>query len=68
MKVDRQKLELAMARACMSTSDLVKAAEMPRPTFCNILAGKGVRPGTVGRLARALGVDVTEILETEKLN
>lgn len=57
-----------MARACMSTSDLVKAAEMPRPTFCNILAGKGVRPGTVGRLARALGVDVTEILETEKLN
>lgn len=65
MKINRSKLELAMARACMNTADLVKAAEMPRPTFGNILKGKGVRPGTAGKIAAALGVDVTEILETE---
>ena len=32
MKVNRKKLELAMARACMSTGDLVKTSAMPRPT------------------------------------
>lgn len=30
MKANRKKLMLAMARACMDTEDLQKAAEMPR--------------------------------------
>lgn len=63
MKVDKYKLELAMARACMNTDDLQKAAEMPRPTLNNVIIGKNVRPGTLGRVAKALGVDVTEIIE-----
>ena len=33
MKANRNKLELAMAKACMSTAELQKAAEMPRPTL-----------------------------------
>ena len=32
MKVNRQKLELAMARACMNSADLPAAAGLPRPT------------------------------------
>lgn len=64
MKVNRQKLELAMARACMNTADLQKVAEMPRPTINNALVGRDVRTATVGRIARALGVDVTEIIDT----
>lgn len=63
MKVDKYKLELAMARACMNTDDLQKAAEIPRPTLNNVIIGKNVRPGTLGRVAKALGVDVTEIIE-----
>ena len=35
MKANRNKLELAMAKACMSTAELQKAAEMPRPTLNN---------------------------------
>ena len=65
MKANRNKLEIAMAKACMSTAELQKAAEMPRPTLNNVISGKSAKPATIGRIARALGVDVTEILETE---
>lgn len=63
MKADRRKLELAMARARMNTEDLCKKAAMPRPTLNGVIAGRNVRPGTFGKVAEALGVDVTEILE-----
>lgn len=39
MKANRKKLMLAMARACMDTEDLQKAAEMPRPTLNNAICG-----------------------------
>lgn len=65
MKASRKKLELAMSRACMNTEDLCKAADMPRPTVNNVITGKSVRPGTFGRIAAALGVDVTELLLDE---
>lgn len=63
MKVNRQKLELAMARACMDSKDLPAAAQLPRPTVNNAIVGKSVRPKTAGRIAKALGCDVTDILE-----
>lgn len=65
MKADRGKLELAMARACMNTAELTRASEMPRPTVNNAIVGRDVRPATLGKIARALGVDVTEIIDTE---
>lgn len=63
MKVNRQKLELAMARACMNTADLQKVSGLPRPTINNALMGKGVRPATVGHIAKTLGVDPEEIVD-----
>ena len=51
MKVNKKKLEIAMARACMNTADIVVIAKMQRP------------PATLGKVARALGVDITEIIE-----
>lgn len=65
MKADRKKLELAMARACMASADLPAAAELPRPTVQNVIVGKSVRPATLGRIAKALGVDPVEILKEE---
>ena len=65
MKTNKKKLELAMARACMNTEDLQKAAEMPRPSLNNVISGKSARPATIRRIARALGVDVTEIIDEE---
>ena len=64
MKANRQKLELAMASACMTPTEVAQAAEMPRPTLNNVLVGKSVRPATLGRVAKALGVPVEDILET----
>jgi predicted transcriptional regulator len=66
MKVNRQKLELAMARACMNSADLPEAAQLPRATVYNAITGKGIRPGTLGKIAKALGVDPLEIIETEE--
>lgn len=54
-----------MARACMNTADLVAASGLPGTTVQNAIVGKGVRPGTLGRIAKALGVDPTEIMEKE---
>ena len=63
MKADRQKVKLAMARACMSTEALTRAAALPRPTVNNVIMGRGIRPDTLGRIAKALGVDPVDILE-----
>ena len=44
-------------------ADLPAAAGLPRPTVQNAIVGKGVRPATMGRIAKALGVDPAELLE-----
>ena len=61
MRLDRQKCELVRARSCLGSKDIEKAG-IPKGTLCRILSGKEVRPETLGRLAKALGVDVTDIL------
>lgn len=65
MKADRYKLKIAMARACLDSAELAKTANMPRPTVNNVLSGRSVRPGTLGKVAAALGVDVIDILMQE---
>ena len=61
MKIVREKYLLARANACMSIKDLV-AAGIPRDTLYRA-ERKNVRPETAGKIAEALGVDVTEIIE-----
>lgn len=63
MKLNREKYELSRARACMGQKDLV-AAGIPKGTLCRIVGGEDARPETIGKIARVLGVDVTEIIET----
>ena len=65
MKAEINKLRLAMARACMNPQDLAKAAEMPPQTVNGVLRGRSVRPATLGRIAKALGVDPAEIVKEE---
>lgn len=61
MRINREKYMLARARACMGQKELEKAG-IPKGTQCRALR-EDVRPETVGRIAKALGVDVTEIIE-----
>ena len=39
MKIDRQKYELARARACMGQKDL-EAVGIPKGTLCRIIGGR----------------------------
>lgn len=65
MKLNRHSVELAMARACMNLSDIVKSARLPEATAKNALYGRSVKPATAGKIARALNVDITDLLEKE---
>lgn len=62
MKLNRKNYELARARACMSFDDIVKAG-IKKGTLCRIIKGEDARPETIGKLARVLKVDVTEIID-----
>ena len=62
MRIDPKKLELHLARKCMSETDL-RNGTSPQ-TLLRIRRGMEVKPKTVGRIARALGVDVTDIIDT----
>lgn len=64
MRINKQKYMLAKARACMGQKDLEKAG-IPKGTLCRAIRDD-LRPETVGKIAKALGVDVTEIIETEE--
>lgn len=62
MRADKKKIEEAMARTCMTRQDIAKAAHMPLSTTSKVLNGHSVRPATLGRVARALGVDSFTVL------
>lgn len=65
MKAIHTKLKLAMARACMNSADLAAAAQLPRPTVNNVIAGRSVRPATLGKIAKALNVDPADLIAEE---
>ncbi len=63
LRIDKNKLEIAMARAELNRNTLAEKAEMPIPTICNVYARGTCKPATAGKIAKALGVDITEIIE-----
>lgn len=66
MKISKSKLTLALARKCWNQRDLRDNAVVSAQTAVSINKGKDVMPATVGKIARALGVDVTDIIEQEE--
>lgn len=63
MKLNRDKINICRARKKMSISDLAEAYGVSRARMNVILNQREVSVVSAGRLAEALGVDVTEILE-----
>lgn len=61
MKISKTKYELAMARANKKVKDIVKAG-ISASTLTDIWE-RDVRPVTVGKIAKALGCDVIDIIE-----
>lgn len=62
MNVSKKKIEIAMARGGKTVNDIT-AAGMGGTTYRKIIRNQSGRPETIGKLARILGVDVTEIIE-----
>ena len=63
MKVSKNKIDLARANRCMTVSGLAEAYGVSRTRMNMILNQREVTVVCAGRLAHALGVDVTEIIE-----
>lgn len=63
MKVNKSKLELAMAQACMNAYDICKLAGIQYQTYRRIANGGSPKPATVGKIAKALNCSVTDLLE-----
>ncbi|MBD5151573.1 MAG: hypothetical protein HDT16_03540 [Oscillibacter sp.] len=62
VKMDAAKFNMALARAGKSVKQVAIDAGIDRVTVFNAGLGRGVRPETLGRIASALSVDVSEIL------
>lgn len=65
MTINDAKFNIALANSGMSISEAAEHAKISRQRFCMILNQKRVTPQAAGKIARALGVDVTEIIETQ---
>lgn len=65
MRVNRVKLDIALARSCKSLSDIRGDGISPQ-TLSRIKKGEEVKPYTAGKIAKALGVDPVDIIETEE--
>ena len=63
MKVSKDKIDIARANRCMTITALAKAYGVSRARLNMILNQREVTVVCAGRLAKALGVDVTEIIE-----
>lgn len=63
MKISREKIDICMARKKMSVTALAEAYGVSRARINVVLNQREVSTVSAGRLADALGCDITEILE-----
>lgn len=63
MQINERKLLIAMARKKFNISRLAEAYGVSKTRMSQIMKNKEVSTECIGRLAEALGVDVTELLE-----
>lgn len=65
LRISQDKVQLLMAKKCMNPYDLCSAAEISYASYRRIMVKGGCKIATLGKIAKALGVDVIEIIETE---
>ena len=66
MRVSRKNLMIAMLDKNMSVGQLVEKSGLSRCTVSAVRGGKSCTYETAQKLAKALGVDVTEIMAAEE--
>ena len=65
MKISKQKIFATQAQFGLTMKQLAELSGISRQNLSTILHRGSCRPDTAGKIARALGVDVTEIMEVE---
>lgn len=64
MNINKNKLDLAMAKECCTAEQLVKLTGVSQVTLGRIKRGvQQPRPATIGKIAKALNVRVEELIE-----
>lgn len=63
MNINKDKLEIAMANACVLNKELSKKSGIRQETITRMKSGANVSPITIGKIAKALGVRVEELIE-----
>lgn len=66
MRIDRVKLIAEMARQNVTSKELAEKAFVSRVTVSAMRCGKSVNENSARHVARALGVDVADLLETKE--
>lgn len=65
MTINRTKINFILARKGWTMGNFAEACGLSRGRLHAILNAKHIMPQTAGRLADALGVDVTEIADSK---
>lgn len=65
MRIDRYKLSTELMRRELTQTRLSELAGVSRATVNGIISGRKCSDEIGSKIAKALGVDVTEIIETE---
>lgn len=67
MKLNLKKIRIEQARACLTVNELAELSSISRTGLSKILNGeRNPAPKTIGLLAKALNVDVEEIVIIEE--
>ena len=65
MKIDKQKLEIAMANSCITFGELSKKSGVSQFTITRMQGNVETHPATVGKIAKALNVSAQEIVQMD---
>lgn len=65
MKINTHKINVLLAKKGLTQTALAEQTGISRQSICTILARSSCREGNAGKIARALGVDVEELLEVK---
>ena len=64
MKINTAKMDLYLAKKCMNLSEL-RSKGIATNTLTRARRGQAINTATVGKIAKALGVDPVDIIEME---
>lgn len=63
MIIDNRKFDIACANNCLAAYKVLSLAKVSTCILPRIRQGKALRASTVGKIAKALGVSVTDLLQ-----